>query len=114
VAANNHMHYEFNLVSGAPGRLSAVAGSLVCRWPCSLAAVRGRCCTSALYFMRLIPCPTVAGLRAGRRKSPASPLVSCVLGIPLDLDASRAQFVQTLARRQAIYSVGYPFGLLGF
>jgi hypothetical protein len=38
--------------SGASGRLSVIAGSSVCRWQCSLAAVRGRCCTSALYFVR--------------------------------------------------------------
>jgi hypothetical protein len=42
--------------SGAPGRLSVIAGSSVCRWQCSLAAVRGRCCTSALYFVRQTPC----------------------------------------------------------
>jgi hypothetical protein len=28
----------------------------VCRWPCSLAAVRGRCCTFALYVVQLTPC----------------------------------------------------------
>jgi len=42
--------------SGASGRSSVVAGSSVCRWPCSLAVVRGRCCTSALYLGRLTPC----------------------------------------------------------
>src|SRR5262249_53768159 len=36
--------------SGAAGRLSVVPANPVCQWSRQLMAVRGRCCTSALYL----------------------------------------------------------------
>ena len=44
------------IFSGASGRLAVLARSSVCGRSCLLAAVRGCCCTSALYLVRLTPC----------------------------------------------------------
>ncbi len=42
--------------SGASGQLTVVPASRVCWRSCWLAAVRGRCCTFALYLVRPTTC----------------------------------------------------------
>jgi hypothetical protein len=42
--------------SGAAGRFRVAAATSVCWRSCSLAIVRGRCCTFALYVVRVTPC----------------------------------------------------------